>query len=233
MFAAHILSRLRYYIDPSLPPPPPSEYQTIERADAIIALAFGRDTWTENDLMYGVPRCMLSGQSKPDIVFEALSRIGFNPGLANRVLAARVRRETETLFRQDRSLPVFMQWEIGAALWGNRENHHWLQSDDVRNALHVIWPPSTTRLTSQAILLRAKMSPWPFSQPLIIASPPHLYRALRLAKKVFGRYSYALPDIVLPHWAFSESSTKTQCVSRDAWCRYERLARIYDTFTVY
>lgn len=207
------------------------------QADFICPQAFGRNTYSDEDV--GMYLAALREAAKGDqiAVFQELHARGFDPGEPNRMLALRcieLAKTPEVFFDQDQEgrprytelRPVIGQWEVLYAMW--RYEPGWYRANEA--VFLPIWPPVQGYMGTRGMLLAVKevADSNGLDMPAIVAHPEHLPRSFFLARKVFGERVVAdRRPVRYETQCFDPRSVQKWTRDPGAWLRYEMLARIH------
>jgi hypothetical protein len=195
-----------------------------EEADCIVCLAFGRNTFTDNEL----PEisCFVRTSESDDDVFIDLKAKNFDPGIPNKKMAQEIIFLSEEL-----SIPIIVQWEIAYSFW--RYNIEFWENNSHR--ITSIWPNTSiwpdeekSSLNSRDVLEKTIeiMVKRDWNSPILIAHQYHIYRVLlifnKLSKKMFS-------PIVFKQTVneFDKNSVQEWTRSKFSWNRKELLVRIH------
>jgi hypothetical protein len=208
----------------------PQPFQTswrprISDGDFISPQAFGRNTFTDEEvgMAIGVIRDARDGQTIA--TFRELQSRGFEPGNVNITLGIRcLELAQRDWWANHGPCPVVGQWEVLYVMW--LYDPTWYEKN--QNILIPIWPPLKGYLGTRGMLLAVKeiAEARDLNNPVLLAHPEHLQRAFFIACKIFGKPVAVDTDLEesLNH-NFDERSVQKWTRGPWAWLRYEMMAR--------
>ncbi len=183
-------------------------------ADSIFVQAFGRDTYTDDELPE-IADIRQSHATDTEALDELLAK-SFVPGPSNEALALNTRRYIE-----EASVEAMAQWEVAAAL--RQADRDWYERYSA--AIHVLWPqgqfyPTTEVKRDSIALLRERHLYAPFE----LAHPGMLVRAQAIIRRQ-GVVADAPPHE--PTIPFDPESTQPWVRSKAPWVFRETLTRAH------
>ena len=203
------------YINIFTPGHPPLGYPN--RADCVIAQAFGRTMFTDSDISI-ILGC-LNIESDPIDSFETLTtEDSFDSGKPNIELAEECYRVLE-----EYKIPIFAQWEVAFEMYKLDPNKY----SRLEEMIFPIWPDSNTKsFTTNDVLNKIKenMKENHLKNPLLVANNWMSIRAAFLIKKRIGTYP------VLTHLgcnSFNPESTQKWTRNYLNWVFKEFFVRIH------
>src|SRR5688572_5920443 len=184
----------------------------ISQGDVLIALAFGRNSWSDEEVQL---TCDYRDTYPSDSPLERIRVRGFSPGQPNRELAQAAQQVVDRY-----EIPALVQWEIGAAL-----DPSWLASP--RRHIACLWPDkvksyfSTEDVLSQAYQLCQQHG---LRRPIILAHQRQVVRVALMTRTIFGRTPLVVSTAVS---SFDHNSTQLWTTAPIVWRRRELVARAY------
>ncbi len=202
----------------------------VTNADCIAAAAFGRNFFSDEELNARI-NVFTRNNTLPDTeVFRYMAEQGFDPDEGNSKLARAV-KYVALLTTALRGVPMFLQWEVSYALY-LFEREFWDQAYK-RNRIVSLYPKTDDdayRTYHVVRDVRYQMHIRQLSQPLVIALPPMLPRAIATFWK-YGVNTVVAPDSFYgteysqaSNW--DPQSLQSHTRSMQAFKNRERIARL-------
>jgi len=197
-------------------------------ADFVCPQAFGRNTWTDEEIAEEMAKLFndLGGSRDQDRAMEKLAEINFDPGIVNIFLARECYTLAKELKRNGKKPWIIGQWEVIFALIATERE--WYKQN--RFFIIAILPKlSGEYLGTRGLLFEAKEIARSFGlkHPVIVGQAEHLARCVELAKRVFGEDRIVVPrvDDVMKEYSFDPFSKQPQTTGKLVWRWYEFRAR--------
>lgn len=163
------------------------QYPVTTDNDCIFIQAFGRNTWTDEQLLGALKDNQAQRATNPMMV---LRRDGFDPGQSNRDLA----RTAWALFL-NRPVNIFAQWEVAYAMWAENPTVFDKLLGDT-GLMHVLWPRGsyypTWMVKQDSIELADELN---LSHPIELAHPDMVVRATAILWRLGVRPSLRVVPI--------------------------------------
>jgi len=178
------------------------QYPVNQDNDCIFIQAFGRNAWTDEQLI-GILED--NGAMLYHDAMEVLHRDGFDPGQSNRDLA----RTAWTLYF-DRPLNLYAQWEVAYAMW-EAEPKLYRELLEQTGRIHILWPRGsyypTWMVKQDSIELAVDLG---LTHPIELAHPDMVARATAILWRLGVRPSLHIAAIAY------------DCKSVQPWTRSQR-----------
>lgn len=163
------------------------QYPATSENDCIFVQAFGRNSWTDAQLLGVLKDNRARGAANP---MRVLRGEGFDPGRSNRMLAGIAWR----LFL-DHPVRIFAQWEVAYAMWeANPRGYQELLVQ--KEWMHILWPRGsyypTWMVKQDSIGLAAEQG---LSRPIELAHPDMVARATAILWRLGARPSLYITPI--------------------------------------
>ncbi len=196
-----------------------------ESMDCIFVQAFGRNHFTDDELGGIINSLILKCGNDDYALLQALDRMNFNPGKANRALARYVMKIVEIFD----DLPVIIsQWEVVYAIY--EIDLKWYL--DHRQKIDAIWPPHEGYFATWHVKLasREKMRARALSRPFEVAHPAMIARTIPIlwAIDVNPIVEQISSGNAVNHelWVWDEDSIQPWTCNFAAWKKRELLGRL-------
>ena len=190
------------------------QYPVISDNDCIFIQAFGRNTWTDEQLLGFLKDNQARRSNDP---MRALQRDGFDPGRSNRDLA----RIAWMLFL-NRPVNIFAQWEVAYAMWEENPTVY----DKLLGGtglMHVLWPRGsyypTWIVKQDSIGLAAELG---LMHPIELAHPDMVARATAILWRLGVRPSLRVVPI-----AYDPKSVQPWTRSKRHWWLRNLLGHVH------
>jgi hypothetical protein len=199
----------------------------IDKEAIICPQAFGRNTWTDEEVSQKLQALFQKGlsaeQKLNDLArFKRLDSVDFDPGKVNHQLAETCYRLS---YEEGNTLPQFIigQWEVLYAVY--KIDPKWYE---LFWSFHqAIWPPEDgSYLTTRGLLKSISKKIPSYKGVIVVGQAVHLARCARLADKIFGKERIIVPRPPIP--LYDPQSVQSWTQNQESFLGWETKARIFE-----